>query len=87
MAKSITKLLQSWIGSMATSEGSPMLRIRPAFRARRKSAPPRAAKLAAMPVPIAAPTRKSPRCPGRMRARSAFFPARFLETLVMSGDR
>ena len=40
-----------------------MQRIRPALSASRKSAPPRTADCAAMPVPIAAPTRKCRRSP------------------------
>lgn len=63
----MTKSLLSRIGSMAAMEGSPpILRIRPALSASRKSAPPRMADCAAMPVPMAAPTVKSepPRVPG-----------------------
>src|SRR5258708_4746115 len=46
---------------MHAADGAPMLRKRPALRASRKSAPPRAADLAVMPVPMAAPNRKCPR--------------------------
>src|SRR5260370_21411264 len=43
---------------MQAIEGAPITRTRPALRASRKSAPPRSAALAIMPVPIAAPIRK-----------------------------
>src|SRR5712664_947867 len=46
---------------MHAADGAPMLRKRPALSASRKSAPPRAADLAVMPVPMAAPNRKCPR--------------------------
>src|SRR5712675_129076 len=46
---------------MHAADGAPMLRKRPALSASRKSAPPRAADLAVMPVPMAAPSRKCPR--------------------------
>lgn len=68
MAKVRTTSFASWIGSMQAMEGAPMTRTRPAFRASRKSAPPRSAALAIMPVPMAAPMRKGlpsdfPSCP------------------------
>ncbi|WP_198291197.1 hypothetical protein [Ancylobacter sp. FA202] len=43
---------------MQVIDGAPMTRTLPAFSARRKSAPPRSAALAIMPVPMAAPMRK-----------------------------
>src|SRR5882757_3562017 len=61
---------------MHAADGAPMLRKRPALNASRKSAPPRAAALAVMPVPMAAPSRKWPR---------ASMVVRFMDTRVPSG--
>jgi hypothetical protein len=53
------KLLDSRTGSIDNVDAAPIMRNRPALRARMKSAPPSTAANAMAPDPMAAPTIKS----------------------------